>query len=252
MPPECIHGLERGSCVTCSPKAAPEPAARVKRAPRPPKLRSASGRVAGESPKPIDLSQQRVFHLTHVRNLSVILETGSLLPRATAKPLVDISSPITQELRADTEVVDGERLDSFVPFFLTPDAAVWHSIRRSDPDPRISPMARLAQDFVLIAAPLSALPESMVIADGDGAASLTRFASDAESQRRTLTRMLAGEEKLPHAEALSPNPFPLTSATLIGVANEPVRDEVRGMLSAAGIATKVAVYPPWFARPDAS
>jgi hypothetical protein len=252
VPPECIHGLELGSCITCSPKAAPEPPARAPRAPRPPRLRASTPRVAGESAKPIDLSRQRVFHLTHVRNLPAIVETGSLLPRATATPAVDISSPITRELRADTEVVDGERLDSFVPFFLTPDAAVWHSIRRSDPDPRISPMARLAHDFVLIAAPLSALPESMVLADGDGAASLTRFASDVDGRRRTLTRLLTDEERLPHAEALSPTPFPLASATLIGVANEPVRDEVRGLLRTAGVTTKVAVYPPWFARPEAS
>ena len=33
---------------------------------------------------------------------------------------------------------------------------------------------------------------------------------------------------------------------LIGVANEPVRDQVRALLSGTGFRPKVAVYPPWF------
>ncbi|TAL41585.1 MAG: hypothetical protein EPN91_10215 [Salinibacterium sp.] len=55
------------------------------------------------------------------------------------------------------------------------------------------------------------------------------------------------------AGALAPNAHDSSSfevVTLIGVANDPVRDRVRGILTAAGYATKVAVYPPWFASSD--
>ena len=36
---------------------------------------------------------------------------------------------------------------------------------------------------------------------------------------------------------------------VLRVANEPQRDRVRALLDAAGVRTKVAVYPPWFAAP---
>ncbi|MES1211928.1 MAG: hypothetical protein ABUT11_00115, partial [Leifsonia sp.] len=56
---------------------------------------------------------------------------------------------------------------------------------------------------------------------------------------------------------LAPPPVPFSAITLVGVANEPVRDQVRQLLADAGVghasngrsegaAPKVAVYPPWF------
>jgi hypothetical protein len=39
--------------------------------------------------------------------------------------------------------------------------------------------------------------------------------------------------------------------TLIGVANDRVRDEVRGMLKSSAHSPKVSVYPPWFQKPEA-
>ena len=38
--------------------------------------------------------------------------------------------------------------------------------------------------------------------------------------------------------------------SLIGVANDKVRQIVRAILSPSGFATKVAVYPPWFQATD--
>ena len=55
----------------------------------------------------------------------------------------------------------------------------------------------------------------------------------------------------PAAEAkqAAKDSVPFEAVQLIGVANEPQRDRVRALLDAAGVRTKVAVYPPWFAAP---
>ena len=42
--------------------------------------------------------------------------------------------------------------------------------------------------------------------------------------------------------------FPFDLVSLIGVANDRVRDEVKSILRSSPYSTKVAVYPPWFER----
>ncbi|WP_407943856.1 DarT ssDNA thymidine ADP-ribosyltransferase family protein [Marisediminicola senii] len=45
--------------------------------------------------------------------------------------------------------------------------------------------------------------------------------------------------------------FPVDQVTLLGVANDKVRDQVKKILAGAAHKPKVAVYPPWFQRPEA-
>ena len=54
-------------------------------------------------------------------------------------------------------------------------------------------------------------------------------------------RMVGGDAEVPE-------PFPFSSVTLIAVANEPARDRVKAMVDEADYPTRVAVYPPWFAK----
>ena len=42
--------------------------------------------------------------------------------------------------------------------------------------------------------------------------------------------------------------FPFDEVALVAVANEPVRDLVKGIVDDADFETRVAVYPPWFAK----
>jgi hypothetical protein len=57
---------------------------------------------------------------------------------------------------------------------------------------------------------------------------------------------LYGTDQAKDAEVLVKGSVSFDAVQLIGVANDPARDRVRGILDAAGVRTKVAVYPPWF------
>jgi hypothetical protein len=88
----------------------------------------------------------------------------------------------------------------------------------------------------------------IVVADGDAAGTYTRFAGGADPALRMLARLHNSDHALA-AEVLVKDSVPFEAVQLIGVANEPQRDRVRALLDAAGVRTKVAVYPPWFAAP---
>ena len=52
------------------------------------------------------------------------------------------------------------------------------------------------------------------------------------------------------AEFLVKDAFPFELVTLIGVAHDKARDAVKPILRASAHKPKVAVYPPWFQRPE--
>ena len=235
--PECIHGLEIPLCDACYPKAQPEKAAPV-RAVRTPR----STRVAGvaTSRKSIDPTTQRVYHVTHINNLESILDADQL--DAGANPTVDLSTALTRELRLTAEVGPGQSVAEYVPFYLAPTALRWDELRRgAEDETRWSAAARTAApvDFVVLVTTVSALGPDAVVADGDAAASLTRFATG-DGIVTALTR-LHDTATSDAGEVLARASVPFSSIQLIGVANDRVRDRVRDLTSA-----KVAVYPPWF------
>ena len=236
---ECIHGLEIPLCDICYPKAQPEKPAPVRRTASP-----RTSRVAGvnTSRKSIDPAQQRVYHVTHIRNLEEILESGEI--RADATPVVDLSTDLTRELRQTAEVTPERSVAGYVPFFLAPTATVWDDLRRGAADEtRWSAAARSSApfDFVVLVSTVARLGEGVIITDGDAAGSLTRFWSG-DDVTPALTA-LHDSESLDAAEVLAPGTVLYEAVQLIGVANDRVRDRVRE-LSTGG--TKVAVYPPWF------
>ena len=61
--------------------------------------------------------------------------------------------------------------------------------------------------------------------------------------------MRGDEDLLVRAELLVCERLPFDAVTLIGVANDRARNEVRDILTASEFITKVSVYPPWFTRP---
>lgn len=135
-----------------------------------------------------------------------------------------------------------------MPFYLSPDASRWNELRSGAQGPHWSQDARTASpaEFVVLVAPLPALGSGTALADGDAAAPRTRFAHAAEDGLRMLRRLHGEGGALLEAEALAPEPVPVTSLALIGVANDPIRDRVRDLLRSGGLDVKVAVYPPWF------
>jgi hypothetical protein len=178
-----------------------------------------------------------------MRNLEEMLTSGHLL--AHARPVVDVSTPLTRELRATAEAAPGESVADFVSFSLAPDAVNWLELR----DGALDTTARAAAppDFVFLVTTVAALGPSAVVTDGDAAGSLTHFASGVDIQRM-LERLHDRPDSRLAAEALVKDSFPFAEVNLIGVAHDRARDKVRDVLATHSPAssTKVAVYPPWF------
>ncbi len=251
---ECIHGLAVSLCDVCNPKATPEPTRRVNvaRVARPASPRttdtSRSPRVSS-SRKSISASAQRVYHVTHLRNLEAILASGAL--SADAAPIVDVSTDLARELRATAVVAPDLSVAAHVAFFLSPDATLWSELRSGAEDEiRWSGAARRATpaDFVVLVTTIGDLGPDVVVTDGDAAVTYTRFVTGGGVQR-AVERAYDNDDVRVVAEALAPGAVPLGAIQLIGVANDPVREWVREMVShtGSGAAPKVAVYPPWFA-----
>ncbi|SEB67272.1 protein of unknown function [Paramicrobacterium humi] len=210
--------------------------------------------------KPVRVDQMRLYHVTHVRNLPSILAGGSILSddllhddeRSDAAQIM-LSSAENRAARRRITIEDAA-VSAYVPLFLSPDAAVWSSIRSRTPNVRISAeAARLApNDFVMLVtsvASLRALDAEVVVADGDAAAGLTRFAADPVQADRMLARFAldADDAAQSAAEVLVRDELPLTALSMIGVASIQLREKVKRMLADAGLRTKVATYQPWFA-----
>ncbi len=303
---ECIHGLEGGLCASCFPKAAPEivpgvatRASRSKSTGRAPSLRSSPSprtvTLGGPNPtlsaktatakaatakaastlKPVrstksshdNVGEQRIYHVTHIRNLAGILNSGRLLADAsdawTARPVVDLSSAPQRAARRAALVAgdDSASVACYVPFFLSPNARLWDSLLTESNDPRLSPEAHRSPtyDFVILVSTVKKLLDaqagaeetvaaSVAVTNGDAAGALTRFGSAPETADRMLRSLRADQEsqKIREAELLVTESFPFELVTLVGVANDKVRDAVRSIFAAEAHKPKVVVYPPWF------
>lgn len=276
MDEECIHGFGRGDCAACFPAAPVVVAPPVRKARTAPKssLREPIGGSGTASAKslrrpPVDVGDRRIYHVTHVANLAGIVAQDMLVPDAgdaTSDTDVQVFSADERAARRSTAVPGRDTVVAdHVPFSLTPNSSAWESIRAGIDDPRIDPTAAAsaASEFVVL---VSTIREALsvqvtddgisstgiVVTDGYAPGPLTRFATTSDDVQRMLVAL--GDEDEPdallRAELLAPGVFPLASITLIGVANDKVRDEVRGILHAAAHKPKVAVYPPWFQAAD--
>jgi hypothetical protein len=259
---ECIHGFQAGLCATCFPKSIPEAPAVVRAATRPrtvgaPRrastVRTGTRGVTGSAPVD-DVRQQRVYHLTHISNLASILADGAVMGGAT--PTVSLSPA---EVVADRQAtpVPGEpdtTLAGFVPFFLSPNALLWQSIRSHVAHPRASRdiLAADPADFVLLVANVRELIDSgasFVVTDGVADAPSTQFGATPVDSDRILRRLRSEplQESILEAELLVRDRLPFEFISLIGVAHDKARAAVREILLGADFSPKVSVYPPWFA-----
>lgn len=267
---ECIHGFEPGLCASCYPKPAPEVPVAIARTTTRTRAAAAQKTVAARTRSAAagaarldDVSDQRLYHLTHIRNLPAILESGTVFADQNAewrgRPVVDIATPTTREDRRGTPVAGSgdATVASFVPFFLSPNASLWKGVRAGEPDYQLSPeVAKLEPaDFVLLVSSVKTVFDSeapFVVSDADAAHVLTRFATTREDAERSLRRLRADtiSDSIDHAEFLVRDSVPFESISLIGVAHDKARAAVRAVLAAAPHSPKVAVYPPWFAAPE--
>ena len=192
------------------------------------------------------LNTQRVYHVTHLRNLEAIVIDEAI--RADAAPEVDVSSATTRELRRSVELATGGTVADRVPFQLSPNSSRWNELRSGAAGVHWSDAARAANplEFVILVTSAGAVGPDVLFANGDAAAPATRFAAG-DAGTALLRASFALDPDLLDAELLAAAPVPFSAITLVGVANEPVRDLVRQLLAdVGGAAPKVAVYPPWF------
>ncbi|MFT2815583.1 DUF4433 domain-containing protein [Leifsonia sp. A12D58] len=224
---------------------------------------------------PARVGEQRIYHVTHIDNLVQILDRGALLADSSdSTPVVDISSPENRATRRQTTVsADSEAtVADYVPFFLSPNASVWNSIRAHNADPRLSEDAIDSSifDYVILVSTVKSVIDSQAestdvvdddaaasspsftVTDGDAVIGHTRFAASRDEAERLLWTLRANPDAgtILESEFLVKDVLPFDRITLIGVANDKVRQGVRAILSPSGFATKVAVYPPWFQATD--
>lgn len=251
VPAECIHGLDSALCDQCTPKAmAPSvPAART----TPTRTRTVRQRVAprrapllSEKATVVDHGAKRIFHVTHLRNVPGILDAGCIRSDALgAEPVVDLSSVDNRQNRREAEVTPGVSVAGFVPFFLAPLADVWAGVLSRVADERLAAGARVlpASEFVMFVSTVKHAGMGAVLADGDAAGELTRFTPLTGDILRVPS---LDEERELTAELLVPGSFALEAVTLVGVANDKARSQVRNVLRGSAFSPKIAVYPPWF------
>ncbi len=246
MPDECIHGFAAGLCDTCYPKPVPMLATVTATATRSRTATSSRTTVASRADHKV--GEQRIYHVTHIDNLPLIIEADALL--ADASPAVDISSAENRAARRETVLGDGAVSD-YVPFFLSPNATVWAALRAQQADARLSPEVRdlPAGEFVILVSTVKvASTMEVAVANGDAANTFTRIANSPDTNDRALRALRANEEAILVAELLVKGAFPFEQVSLIGVANDRARDAVKQVLQLAAHEPKVAVYPPWFGR----
>jgi ssDNA thymidine ADP-ribosyltransferase, DarT len=268
---ECIHGFVDGLCATCNPKPVAEAPVAARTATRgrvaaPPRATVRSLRAAARVPvgsAPADmLLEQRIYHVTHLTNLAGIRERRAII--AGAEPTLDLSPAQLRVERREVSVpgisasqgADATLVD-FVPFFLSPDAALWQTLRAGLEHPRLSANARAADplEFVFLVSTVRhvvAAERVFFIADGNVESESTRFATTREDAERALYRLRSDADggRLADAELLVAEALPFESVTLIGVANDRVRGTVRDLLSGSDFTPKISVYPPWFQPTD--
>lgn len=245
----------------------------LRTAPVAPKAVGGTKVVAPVRSTPVKVGDQRIYHITHIQNLAEILSTGALTADSRGdertSPVVDISSDGNREWRRSIRIAgdDSASVASYVPFFLSPDASVWETIRSHTIDPRLTATATeaAALDFVILVSAVknatglypgdnSTDDSAIVVTDADAALQRTRFGATRDSAERLLHTVRVNPEAgaILEAEFLVADSFPFDQIVLIGVANDRVRDTVKDILKPSGFRTKVAVYPPWFLPSDES
>ncbi|AZH81470.1 DUF4433 domain-containing protein [Plantibacter sp. PA-3-X8] len=289
MSDECKHGFDNGLCATCFPPpprevpVAEPPAPKVRRStvapslrePAPTRVRTAATtktvtKAAAALPV-VRVGEQRLYHVTHIRNLERILETGSILPVASPAlpdgPVVDIAAASHREARRTMVLAGTDDLTpaDFVPFFLTPDADLWAGIRAGEHDVRLSAeaFASSVNDYVVLVTTIDGAAvhpgefdadtgrpsrARVVVADGDASHVLTSIGANAMTADRMVQRFATDEDPaaLRRAEVLVADAVPFDRVTVIGVATVNVREHVKRLVAGAGHRTKVAAYTPWF------
>jgi hypothetical protein len=219
-------------------------------------LRAAARIPAGRAPAD-NLLEQRIYHVTHVSNLPAIVTAGAIITGAT--PTLDLSPAEVRAKRGEIAVPgsSSRTLSGYVPFFLSPDAQLWQTLRAGKEHPRLAPSAIAADpfDFVFLVSSVRHVVNAstaFVVADRNSEGGTTRFATTREDAERMLHRLRGAEngEQLLEAELLVAERLPLESVTLIGVANDRVRQSVRNVLGGSDFTPKISVYPPWFQQPE--
>ncbi len=203
----------------------------------------------------------RIFHITHIQNLSGILSVGGLrsnrLLQQASVPYSNIAHQTIQDRRATAPVPcgSGGTLHDYVPFYFAPRSPMLYTINQGNVPGCTSQQAVV--HLVSTAEVVHASGAACVFTDGHAVMAYSSFFTDlADLAQVDWTVMRAtywnntpddpDRRRRRQAEFLVRDFFPWSLCLGVGVADEQTKGRVEEILRAAGQQTKVAVKADWY------
>jgi hypothetical protein len=203
----------------------------------------------------------RIFRITHIRNVPWLLRNGICCRNSPAKDpeFVEIGNPdlITKRLFREVPIPPGGGLGGYVPFYFTPHSPMLYNILTGY---RGIVPKRERRDIVIVASSLRRMAElklPFVFTDRHAYLQTARFSSNLEDLERIDWALLRkrdfrqdpddpGKMERYQAEALVHGRVPLQAIDGIACADGPSSQELKEMITQAGVALKVAIHPDWY------
>lgn len=203
-----------------------------------------------------------LYHITHIDNLSSIVQRGGLLSntclRSSKQRFRDISYGNIQDRRATKRVpcAAGGVLHDYVPFYFAPRSPMLYTIHKGN-----VPSYQGGQSAVLhLLTTVDAIAESELVftfTDGHAVMAYSDFYTDLDDLRMIDWDVMKSKrwydtDNDPNrkckrqAEFLVHNSFPWDLILEIGVINQSVQSEVRQILQQVNDFTPVNVYSDWY------
>lgn len=202
-----------------------------------------------------------IYHITHISNLSSILEAGGLLANSQLKPnqYTDIAHSSIQDRRASIQVpwVPGGTLHDYVPFYFAPRSPMLYAINKGNVQGYQggqNPILHLAVELDLI----MNCGLDYVFTDGHAIMTYSEFYKDLGALNHAIDWALMNSnywfdtEKYPdrkrrrQAEFLVHQFCPWNCVAQIGVIDATIQNQVRNLLRQYSDPTPVKVYRNWY------
>ncbi len=203
-----------------------------------------------------------IYHITHIKNLESILNTGGLIANNTLKQqqisYLDIAHRTIQDRRAQKLVPCGKGgcLHDYVPFYFAPRSPMLYTINKGNVEgyeEGQNPVIHLVSNAELVAANNL----DFVFTDGHAVMAYAEFYKDLQqlsvidwklmqSKYWSNTNDDPNRKYRRQAEFLVHQFCPWKLITQIGVANNTVQVEVQQILQKFNSQIPIQVYPSWY------
>ncbi|RZM79541.1 type II toxin-antitoxin system toxin DNA ADP-ribosyl transferase DarT [Leptolyngbya iicbica] len=205
----------------------------------------------------------QIYHITHIDNLPLILETGALLANSRLQQrqvnFRDISYRNIQDRRARKQVPcgNGGYLHEYVPFYFAPRSPMLYTINRGNVPGCPEGQTRIVH-LVTTAEAIAADTANFVFTDGHAVIDYSEFYEDlaqlgeAIDWRVMRSTYWNDTDEYPDRKRRRQAEFLVYFAVLwqliteIGVLNDGIKAEVQEILRKFNKSTPVNAYPNWY------